>query len=75
MGEERYNERNELLIYNCPVCGSLAFHWQGCFETCPTCNWMDDPIQAENPDEDLCANFVSLNQAREDWKNGKAVEN
>ena len=45
--------------YICPVCGKYTFESAGEFEICPVCN---------------CANHMSLNQAREAWKNGQKVE-
>ena len=68
-----YNEDHELLTCKCPVCGSLAFPYPESFEVCPTCSWIDDPVQAEEPDEDNGANFMSLNQARTAWKAGKPI--
>jgi len=54
----------------CPVCGKYEFPYDGSFDTCEVCGWVDDPIQLENPDEDKCANRESLNEYREKWKSG-----
>lgn len=58
----------------CPVCGELAFsQYTNTFEMCYNCGWFDDEFQEDNPDEDRCANKLSLNQARELYKKtGKA---
>ena len=69
-----YNEDGDLLVLNCPVCGNLAFPYEGSFRVCPTCGWIDDYVQKEEPDEDYCANFMSLNQARKAWKEGRPIE-
>lgn len=63
-----YNEDGVRLKVRCPVCKSIAYPYKGCWQFCYTCGWMDDPLQREEPDEDYCANFPSLNQAREIWR-------
>ncbi|MGI6742733.1 MAG: CPCC family cysteine-rich protein [Eubacteriales bacterium] len=60
--------------YPCPVCGKYIFESAGDDEICPVCKWQDDLIQLDNPDEEECANRMSLNQAREAWKKGQKVE-
>ena len=57
--------------YICPVCGKYTFEYAGDFDICPVCNWEDDLCQLENPDEEDCANHMSLNQAREAWAHGR----
>ena len=59
--------------YICPVCGKYTFEYAGDFDICPVCNWEDDLCQLENPDEEDCANHMSLNQAREAWAHGRRV--
>jgi hypothetical protein len=60
-----------MIGYACPCCGFLTRSRQeyGTYEICPVCGWEDDDDQFENPDQDGCANDVSLNQARENFKN------
>lgn len=60
--------------HKCPVCGKLQFTQENSFEICPACNWKDDADQQEYPDEENRANRMSLNQAKEAWKNGQRVE-
>ena len=60
--------------YICPVCGKYTFEYAGDFDICPVCNWEDDLCQLENPDEEDCANHMSLNQAREAWAHGRRVD-
>ncbi len=71
--KKQFNEDGLELKYQCPVCGKLAFAWRGCYEVCDTCGWEDDPVQAREPDEDECANHMSLNQARAAYKAGKPI--
>lgn len=56
--------------YICPVCGQYTFEAAGDYDVCPVCGWEDDIIQLENPDEEDCANHMSLNQARRAYKEG-----
>lgn len=55
--------------HKCPVCGKHEFPCIDSLEICPVCDWQDDSFQEEYPDEDGCANTISLNQARAVWKN------
>lgn len=63
--------RNE---HRCPVCNNTEFPFRNSYYTCENCGWMDDAYQEDYPDEDGCANIMSLNEAREAYKNGKKVE-
>lgn len=56
--------------YQCVCCGyyTLKSKPPGTYEICPVCFWEDDPYQFEEPDCDGGANYVSLNQARENYK-------
>lgn len=60
--------------YICPVCGKYMFESAGEFDICQVCNWEDDLVQLDDPDEEGGANRMSLNQAREAWAAGKQVE-
>lgn len=60
--------------YLCPVCGQYTFERAGDDDICDVCNWQEDPVQYEDPDEEECANLMSLNQAREAWKKGQKVK-
>ncbi|MGI6205517.1 MAG: CPCC family cysteine-rich protein [Anaerovoracaceae bacterium] len=57
----------------CPVCGKYYFNARASFEICPVCNWENDPLQYDCPNEDGGANQMSLNQARAAWKKGEKV--
>lgn len=56
--------------YACPVCGKYTFESAGDFDICEVCGWEDDIIQLENPDEEDCANHMSLNQAKRAYAKG-----
>lgn len=55
----------------CPVCGHLSFYeylFPGSEYFCQKCNWMDDKEQYENPDLVKEVNGMSLNQAKNLFK-------
>ena len=52
----------------CPVCGKFRFLEDDNFEICEVCSWEDDGLQREDPNFFGGANVISLNQAREVWK-------
>ena len=58
-------------LYACPCCGENTLEAQGEYEICDVCDWEDDPAQSENPDDDLGANTMSLNQSRAEWEHKK----
>ena len=60
--------------HKCPVCGEYEFDSDGSFEICEVCGWQDDPVQMENPDEGMCANQMSLNEAKAAYAEGRPVE-
>ncbi|MBE6069670.1 MAG: hypothetical protein E7211_18565 [Clostridium lundense] len=50
--------------HRCPVCRRYEFSARCSFDICPVCGWIDDSYQEEFPDEDCCANSMSLNEAK-----------
>jgi hypothetical protein len=56
----------------CPCCGAKTIAEVGEYEICDVCDWEDDPMQRENPDDALGANTMSLNQYRAEWKKKSA---
>lgn len=56
--------------YTCPVCSKYTFEAAGDYDVCPICGWEDDIVQLDNPDEEDCANHMSLNQARRAYERG-----
>ena len=60
--------RDEELV--CPVCKQYYFE----FDICPVCGWENDGVQNDMPDYKGGANKMSLNEAREAYKQGRKVE-
>jgi len=62
--------------YKCPCCGfyTLIEAPINTFEDCPVCFWEIDGLQQTDADYKGGANHVSLNQAKENFKNFQAVE-
>lgn len=60
----------------CPCCGSLEVPKgeEGLYYICSTCGWENDEIQRDKPDYKGGANKMSLNEAKEAFKQGKKVE-
>lgn len=56
--------------HNCPVCGKYVFEEYNSLEICDVCLWQDDAIQENDPDYRGGANKMSLNEAKEAYKNG-----
>lgn len=54
----------------CPVCGQSVLE---AFEICPVCDWQNDRVQFMHPDMEGGANNMSLNQAKQAWKNGEPI--
>lgn len=55
----------------CPVCGKSELTDNG--DVCEICGWFHDVVQEKYPDEEDCENHMSLNQAREAYKNGQEI--
>ena len=60
-------------MIKCPVCGEYEFERENNFEICEVCGWENDGLQMDDPDEENCANVMSLNQARKAWAEGRKV--
>ncbi len=58
----------------CPVCGKYTFEAWGDFDVCEVCNWENDPIQYYKPDYPGGANHMSLNEARQAYREGRQVK-
>ena len=58
----------------CPVCREYKFEFYNSSYECPICGWTDDAVQEDFPDWSGCSNDMSLNQARQAWKEGRRVE-
>ena len=67
--------KNSILrSHKCPACGKFEFETRSSYEFCEVCGWQDDAYQEENPDEDCCANRMSLNEAKKAYSEGREIE-
>ncbi len=57
----------------CACCGNLTLDKDSRFDICRICWWQDDAIQNDDPDYDGGANHMSLNEARQAYKEGRKV--
>jgi ribosomal protein L37AE/L43A len=60
--------------HECPVCGKYSFEEDNSLDICDRCGWQDDAVQVKNPDYTGGANMMSLNQAKEAYRQGKHIE-
>ena len=60
----------------CPCCGSLEVPKgeEGLYYICEVCGWENDPIQNDKPDYGGGANIMSLNEAKQAYKEGRKIE-
>lgn len=58
----------------CACCGNPLQYPYSCDEICRVCGWQDDDIQNDDPKFCGGANDMSLEQAKEAFKNGKSVK-
>lgn len=53
----------------CPVCGEIETPNPGNFEICEVCEWQDDPLQREDPnDKDGPNGGLSLKEYKKQWE-------
>ena len=57
----------------CPVCEKYHFEELGVYDFCPVCGWGDDLLQRDDHDYTGGFNRMSVNQAREAYKNGQEI--
>lgn len=55
----------------CPVCKKYSFVEP--FEECPVCNWVFDSVQEMEPDLKKCGNYMSFNEAKQAYEEGKEI--
>ena len=68
-------KKDEPKKYKCPCCGYYTFEKKAHdYDICPVCFWEDDPEQFKNPSLYGGANHVSLEKARENYKEFSACE-
>lgn len=59
--------------YLCPCCGQGSFSGQNTYEICTVCGWENNRVQTKYPDFAGGANHMSLNEAREAFRDGRQV--
>ena len=69
MNKIKYKEKK----YKCPCCGYYTLivmegYDEPLFEICEVCGWMYDKVQQKYPDEMLGGNYITLNEAKENYK-------
>jgi rRNA maturation protein Nop10 len=70
--EKVYEEKQKLGNVVCPVCGRYIFEkW---YDICPICGWENDEDQYLDPQSDMMANMLSLEEYR-NWWNQKLIDN
>jgi hypothetical protein len=60
-------------VNKCPCCGEKTLPDVGEFDICSVCKWEDDPLQRDNPDDNMGANTLSLNQYKAAWVRSNAT--
>lgn len=64
--------KNRMNFRECACCGQKTLDDSvKYFDYCPVCGWQDDPIQNKKPDYDGGANYISLNEARKVFAEGR----
>lgn len=59
--------------HSCPVCGKHEFEEFDSLEFCPVCKWHDDMLLTKYPDDARGYYHMTLNEAREAYKNGQEI--
>ena len=57
--------------HKCPVCQKYIFRKP--YINCPICNWYNFEFQENHPDWGKMDNIMSLNEARQAYKEGKEI--
>ena len=57
----------------CACCERETLTAGSIYEICPVCGWEDDELQNEEPDFAGGANDMSLNEAKQAYKEGRKV--
>jgi hypothetical protein len=55
-------------FYICPCCGNKSLLTRYNEECCEWCEWVDNKVQEDKPDLAKARNKMSLNQARNAWR-------
>ena len=62
---------NGSYVHLCPVCKRYYFREE--FTVCPICGWGNDEAQEKHPDWGASFNFISLNDAINDYREGNSL--
>ena len=57
----------------CACCDNYTLPLRSFYEICPLCGWQDDDIQNDDPNFAGGANDMSLNEAKEAYRQGKPI--
>ena len=58
----------------CKCCGNNTLDMESKFDICSVCGWQRDCVQEDNPNYEGGANKMSLNQAKQAYREGKKIE-
>ena len=61
------------LLKKCACCKEYSITTGTEYETCPICDWIDDPFQNKNPDSLHGQNLLSLVEARKIYQQNKGT--
>ncbi len=61
-------------LVRCPCCNKGFVDEGHEFDICPVCGWEDDDYQFSHPDYSGGANHMSLNEARQAYREGRQVK-
>ena len=59
--------------FKCECCGKYSITEKGIAEACPVCGWMEDAYQEHYKDRPGGANRMSLNEARQAYREGRQI--
>ena len=67
-------KRTTIELYKCPCCGqyTLEEDYEDSYEICSVCGWEREyayELEPDNPEAGSSNGWMSLNEAREYWKN------
>ena len=70
---DKREKESKIMKYEhlCPVCQNHTFN--NLYDNCPICNWCNEEMQEDFPDENRMANIMSLNEAKQAYREGKEI--
>ncbi len=75
MSEVNVMDEKNTKKYKCPCCGNYTLDYEppATYEVCEICNWEDDGVQFYELDYKCGTNKMSLNEARQAYKEGREI--